>query len=75
MINPNHEIKFPIDKPVSAQFLADFALEQWREAMDIVFCSRQAGNHDDVAFFLADAAEWRRVFAACKEAVSVMGGL
>lgn len=79
MNNPLHEIRIPINKPVNAQFIADLAKDEWQGSIRLARRARSFSNPErrgiECAYWLADAAEWRRVYQACKKAVSVMGGL
>jgi len=81
MNDPIHEITIPLVKAVSAECLAVFALGEHRKALLFAGRSRFLDNnggdidHEGVAFWLNDAAEWRRVYQACIKAIDVMGGL
>lgn len=79
MTNPMHEIAIPLNKPVNAWYVAMFAKQEWQTAIDNVMQERYQPNPDAEsgfrAFWLADAAEWRRVYQSCIGAIEVMGGL
>jgi hypothetical protein len=75
MIDPIHEITIPLNKAVNAEYLAQFAGGEHGKAIHAARCSRYHGDSEMVHFWLNDAAEWRRVYQACTQAIDVMGGL
>lgn len=75
MADPIHEITIPLVKAVNAEYLARFALDEWRKAMKLVRAYRLQNDSEEVNFWLNDAAEWRKVYQACIQAIDVMGGV
>ncbi|NBI55465.1 hypothetical protein EIZ48_23390 [Photobacterium alginatilyticum] len=72
---PLHEVTIPLDKAVTADFMSKHALDEWKESLSLAKYRRLEGDREGAAFFLNDAAEFRRIFAAFRQAVNVMGGL
>ncbi|PSU48422.1 hypothetical protein C9J12_11690 [Photobacterium frigidiphilum] len=72
---PLHEVAIPVDKSITAQYMADHAYRECKRSLMIARQNRLNGDHEDVAFFLNDAAEFRRIYQAFANAVDVMGGL
>lgn len=79
MTDPSHAIAISMSKPVNAWFLAMFAKDEWQKAINNVRQERWRPYPDAEpgyrAFWLADAADWRRVYQTCMAAVDAMGGL
>ena len=75
MNDPTHEVTIPLVKAVSAECLACFSLGEHSKAMGFARACRGNGYHEDVHFWLSDAAEWRKVYQACIRAIDDMGGL
>lgn len=72
---PLHEVAIPLDKPVTADFMSKHALVEWQHSMKMVKHHRRLGDKEGAAFFLNDAAEFRRIYVAFRRAVNDMGGL
>ncbi|AJR08658.1 hypothetical protein C9J03_11895 [Photobacterium gaetbulicola] len=72
---PLHDVTIPLDKPVTADFMAKHALDEWRHSMQMVKHHQRLGDKEGSAFFLNDAAEFRRIYVAFKRAIIEMGGL
>lgn len=72
---PLHEVSIPLDKSVTAEYMANHARQEFFRSLSIAKDMRRKGDHEGAAFFLSDAAEFRRIFAAFRQAVTVMGGL
>ena len=72
---PLHEVAIPLDKSVTADFMSKHALVEWQHSMKMVRHHRRLGDKEGAAFFLNDAAEFRRIYTAFRRAVTEMGGL
>ena len=72
---PLHEVAIPLDKPVTADFMAKHALVEWQHSMKMVRHHQRMGDKEGSAFFLNDAAEFRRIYVSFRRAVIEMGGL
>ncbi|MGF1887455.1 hypothetical protein L4D13_15110 [Photobacterium profundum] len=72
---PLHEVAIPLNKSVTAEYMANHAYRECKRSLMIARQNRLNGDHEDVAFFLNDAAEFRRIYQAFTVAVDVMGGL
>ncbi|MGF1702510.1 hypothetical protein L4D09_19635 [Photobacterium makurazakiensis] len=72
---PLHEVTIPLDKSVTADYMANHARNEWCQAMTLARHNRLDGDSEGAAFFLNDAAEYRRIFMAFRQAINVMGGL
>ena len=72
---PLHEVTIPLDKSVTAEYMANHARNESIRSLAIARQHRLEGDRENAAFFLNDAAEFRRIYVAFSQAVNLMGGL
>jgi hypothetical protein len=72
---PLHEVAIPLDKSVTAQYMADHARNEFYRSLMLAKELRAEGDHQTAVFMLNDAAAFRRIHREFTLAVELMGGL
>ncbi|MCW8330889.1 hypothetical protein MD588_19020 [Photobacterium sp. SDRW27] len=72
---PLHEVAIPLEKSVTAQYMADHARDEFHRSLRLAKQLRLEGDRGQAAFMLNDAGEFRRIHREFTLAVELMGGL
>ncbi|MDO6545552.1 hypothetical protein, partial [Photobacterium sanguinicancri] len=72
---PLHVVDVPLEKSVTADYMANYAYFEAKKSLSLSRELRQEGDHQTAVFLLNDAIELRRVYQAFTKAIDVMGGL